>query len=129
MVAATRDASELKMLPWAEHLMKMHSCNVTASDPVTAQVRPESPSRRVAHFSRFAKSRVAAPRLGATRPTLPERPDSERNQKNKLGFSHRVSNCSAQTCPRRDYLLQIRDRDMLCGRGARRCFKLIWKNR
>ena len=33
MVAATRDANELKMLAWAVHLMKMHSCNVTASDP------------------------------------------------------------------------------------------------
>ena len=35
-----------------------------------ARVRPESLSR-VAHFSRIAESRVAAPRLGATRPTLP----------------------------------------------------------
>ena len=34
MVAATRDANELKMLAWAVHLMKEHSCNVTASDPV-----------------------------------------------------------------------------------------------
>ena len=33
MVAATRDANELKMLAWAVHLMKMHSCNVTASAP------------------------------------------------------------------------------------------------
>ena len=33
MVAATRDANELKMLAWAVHQMKMHSCNVTASDP------------------------------------------------------------------------------------------------
>ena len=33
MVAATRDANALNMLAWAVHLMKMHSCNVTASDP------------------------------------------------------------------------------------------------
>ena len=30
----------------------------------------ETPGRRVAHFSRVAKSRVASPRLGATRPTM-----------------------------------------------------------
>ena len=84
MVAATSDANELRMLAWAVHLMQMHSCNhdVTASYPaahrpagpcgrVTARVRvAESPSRRVAHCSRVAESRVAAPRLGATRPTL-----------------------------------------------------------
>ena len=33
MVAATRDANELRMLAWAVHLMKMHSCDVTAIDP------------------------------------------------------------------------------------------------
>ena len=39
MVAATRDANELKMLGWAMHLMKMHSCNVTASDPTAHGTR------------------------------------------------------------------------------------------
>ena len=33
MVAATCYANELKMLAWAVHLMKMHSCNGTTSDP------------------------------------------------------------------------------------------------
>ena len=90
MVTATRtrdDSNENKMLAWAVHLMKMHRYNVTTIDPaagarpcgrVTALARPESPSRRVAkspsrrvaNFSRVAESRVAAPRLRATRPTL-----------------------------------------------------------
>ena len=29
-------SNEFKMLDWARHLMKMHSCNVTASDPAAA---------------------------------------------------------------------------------------------
>ena len=33
MVAATISANELRMLAWAVHLMKMHSCNATACDP------------------------------------------------------------------------------------------------
>ena len=73
MVVGTSDANELKMLAWAVHLMKMHSCNVTASD--LAAHRPaggsqpgrdpsrrvaESPTRRrVAQFSQVAESLVA----------------------------------------------------------------------
>ena len=64
-----RDADEHKCM---FGIMKMHSCTVTASDPAAyapgARVRPESPSRRVAHFSLVAESPVAAPLLGATRP-------------------------------------------------------------
>ena len=33
MVAATISANELRMLAWAVHLTKMHSCNATACDP------------------------------------------------------------------------------------------------
>ena len=80
MVAATRDANELKMLAWAVHLMKStaamrphvilrHTALRTGHSPGEARVA-ESPSRRVAHFSRVAESWVAAPRLGAPRPTL-----------------------------------------------------------
>ena len=32
-LASSCDANEFKMLPWALHLVKMHSCKVTASDP------------------------------------------------------------------------------------------------
>ena len=70
------------MLAWAVHLMKTktHSCNVTASDPAAPVLLADhnlgearvadSLIRRVAHFSRVAESRVAAPRLRATQPTL-----------------------------------------------------------
>ena len=40
MLAATCDANELKMLVWAVHLMKMHSCNVAASDPSCCTLSP-----------------------------------------------------------------------------------------
>jgi hypothetical protein len=45
----------------------------------TGQVRPEArvaepPSQQVAHFSRVAESRVAAPRLSATQSTLKSSP-------------------------------------------------------
>ena len=111
MVTATRtrdDSNENKMLAWAVHLMKMHRYNVTTIDPaagarpcgrVTALARPESPSRRVAkspsrrvaNFSRVAESRVAAPRLGATRPTLVapegEEPAALRRARTALGVA------------------------------------------
>ena len=66
MMAATRDANEVKMFAWAEHLMKMHSCNVTASDPaahgpagVTAQCPGEA---RVAESLILAESPSRASR-------------------------------------------------------------------
>ena len=81
MVSATRHANELNMLAWAVHLLKMHCCNVTRSNPAAhgpllvghspGETRvAESPSRQVADLSRVAESLVAAPRLGAPRPTL-----------------------------------------------------------
>ena len=33
MVAVTISANQLRMLAWAVHLTKMHSCNATACDP------------------------------------------------------------------------------------------------
>ena len=66
-MAATRDANEVKMFAWAEHLMKMHSCNVTASDPaahgpagVTAQCPGEA---RVAESLILAESPSRESRL------------------------------------------------------------------
>ena len=71
----TFDANKLRMLAWAVNLMKMHSCNVTSSDPAAhchaGGSQPWSgTSRWVSHLGLVSESGVAAPRLSVTWPTL-----------------------------------------------------------